>query len=91
MANFFAQGILALNGKLGPILWQFPPTFRFQPAEMDQFLRALPSDTQAALTLAKEHDERIKMPHLAVGPKRKLRHAIEVRHASFLDAASRAG
>jgi uncharacterized protein YecE (DUF72 family) len=87
MANFFAQGLLALNRKLGPILWQFPPTFRFEPADMGHFLHTLPYDTQAALSLAKEHDERIEMPHLATGPKRKLRHAIEVRHASFLDPA----
>ena len=27
LANFFAQGVLALREKLGPILWQFPPNF----------------------------------------------------------------
>jgi uncharacterized protein YecE (DUF72 family) len=25
LANFFAQGLLRLGHKLGPILWQFPP------------------------------------------------------------------
>jgi uncharacterized protein YecE (DUF72 family) len=25
LANFFASGVLALEEKLGPILWQFPP------------------------------------------------------------------
>src|SRR5256885_10797870 len=25
LANFFAQGVLLLKEKLGPILWQFPP------------------------------------------------------------------
>src|SRR3954471_946571 len=29
LANFFAQGILLLKEKLGPILWQFPPQFGF--------------------------------------------------------------
>ena len=29
LANFFASGVLALNEKLGPILWQLPPSFRF--------------------------------------------------------------
>src|ERR1051325_550766 len=29
LANFFAQGLLALEEKLGPILWQFPPNFAF--------------------------------------------------------------
>ena len=27
LANFFASGVLALEEKLGPILWQFPPNF----------------------------------------------------------------
>src|SRR5688572_7153535 len=25
LANFFASGVLALDDKLGPVLWQFPP------------------------------------------------------------------
>src|SRR4051812_37235735 len=27
LANFFASGLLGLEEKLGPILWQFPPNF----------------------------------------------------------------
>jgi len=27
LANFFASGVLALEEKLGPILWRFPPNF----------------------------------------------------------------
>src|SRR4051812_38298949 len=29
LANFFASGVLCLREKLGPILWQLPPSFRF--------------------------------------------------------------
>ena len=29
LANFIASGLLRLGPKLGPILWQFPPFFRF--------------------------------------------------------------
>ena len=29
LANFFANGLLELGPKLGPILWQFPPQLRF--------------------------------------------------------------
>jgi uncharacterized protein YecE (DUF72 family) len=86
-ANFFAQGLLALNEKLGPLLWQFPPSFRFEPAGMERFLRMLPRDTPAALSLARQHDERIKVQHLAIEREQALRHAVEVRHASFLDPA----
>jgi uncharacterized protein YecE (DUF72 family) len=86
-ANFFAQGLLALNDKLGPILWQFPPSFAFEPQGMERFLRLLPRDTSAALSLARHHDERVKTPYLAVEHKRPLRHAVEIRHASFIDPA----
>jgi len=86
-ANFFAQGLLSLNEKLGPILWQFPPSFRFEPAAMERFLRFLPRDTAASLSLAEQHDERVKTPYIAMDRKRRLRHAIEVRHASFMDPA----
>ena len=29
LANFFASGLLSLDLKLGPILWQLPPNFKF--------------------------------------------------------------
>jgi uncharacterized protein YecE (DUF72 family) len=86
-ANFFAQGMLALNEKLGPFLWQFPPTFRFEPTGMERFLSLLPRDTYEAVTLAKHHDARVKTAHVSTNRKRPLRHAVEVRHQSFLDAA----
>lgn len=86
-ANFFAQGLLALNEKLGPFLWQFPPSFRFEPAAMERFLRFLPRDTAAALALAEQHDERVKTPYVSMDRKRRLRHAVEIRHASFMDPA----
>src|SRR4051812_19615592 len=38
LANFFAQGILALGKKLGPILWQFPPNFKFEADRFEAFL-----------------------------------------------------
>lgn len=31
LANFFASGLFELGPKLGPILWQFPPSFQFKP------------------------------------------------------------
>nr|WP_258180697.1 DUF72 domain-containing protein [Burkholderia multivorans] len=86
-ANFFAQGLLALKDKLGPILWQFPPSLRFDPAHMERFLSLLPHDTQAALELAQRHDRRVRTPYLEIDRKRALRHAIEVRHASFVAPA----
>src|ERR1700723_2210180 len=41
LANFFAQGVLLLGSKLGPILWQFPPNFAFEPGQLELFLALL--------------------------------------------------
>jgi len=35
LANFFASGVLQLGVKLGPILWQFPPNFRFDSGRIE--------------------------------------------------------
>ena len=49
LANFFASGVLALGEKLGPLLWQFPPNFAYEPERLDAFFRLLPRDgAQAA-------------------------------------------
>lgn len=87
LSNFLAQGLLALKEKLGPVLWQFPPSFQFDPTAMERFLRLLPPDTNAAVKFAGQHDARVKTPYLAATRKRRLRHAVEVRHASFVDPA----
>ncbi|HET6157946.1 MAG TPA: DUF72 domain-containing protein [Dongiaceae bacterium] len=85
LANFFASGVLALGKKLGPILWQFPPSFRFNPDKLAAFFEMLPRDTDAAARLARGHDARVKgRAFLSPSPKRKLRHAMEIRHDSFV-------
>src|SRR6476646_5045772 len=74
LANFFASGVLALGPKLGPVLWQLPPT------------------QGEAAALAAHHDDRLDdqrvltspLPGLADTP---VRHALEVRHASFATPA----
>ncbi|HET6433118.1 DUF72 domain-containing protein [Dyella sp.] len=86
-ANFLASGVLALEEKLGPLLWQFPPNFRWQPELFESFLQALPRTTAQAAMLARDHDHRVADPHLEVLQSRPLRHAVEVRHASFIDPA----
>jgi uncharacterized protein YecE (DUF72 family) len=61
MMRFLGSGVAALGDKLGPILWQFAPTKKFDAVDFGAFLGLLPSK---------------------VGD-RKLRHVVEVRHASF--------
>lgn len=88
LANFFASGVLGLNEKLGPLLWQFPPSFRFDAGLMADFLAQLPPDSQAALTLARGHESRMDgRALLEIDRARPLRHAIEIRHPSFVDEA----
>jgi uncharacterized protein YecE (DUF72 family) len=86
LANFFASGVLRLGRKLGPILWQFPPQFRFDPKKIEAFFNLLPRDTATAQALARRHDKRVSgRSWLRVAEKFKLRHAMEIRHPSFVN------
>lgn len=85
LANFFAQGLLKLGAKLGPVLWQFPPNFRYERERMEEFFSLLPRTQKEAAALAKRHDERLNgRSWLKVIKDRKLRHAVEIRHESFV-------
>jgi uncharacterized protein YecE (DUF72 family) len=83
LANFFASGLLALRGKLGPVLWQFPPSLRYDPALFEDFLARLPRDVHQAQALARGHEGRLEHAYLAIDRNRRLRHAVEIRHESF--------
>jgi uncharacterized protein YecE (DUF72 family) len=88
LANFFASGLFNLREKLGPILWQFPASFKFDAARIEPFLQLLPKDTEQALKLARSRDERLKgRARLAIDENRTLRYAMEIRHDSFRDEA----
>jgi uncharacterized protein YecE (DUF72 family) len=86
LANFFASGPLALGGKLGPLLWQLPPTLGFDADRLSHFFELLPRTTKEAAVIASGHDERVEgRAWLEPGEDRPLRHALEVRHDSYLD------
>jgi uncharacterized protein YecE (DUF72 family) len=86
LANFYASGVFELRAKLGPVLWQFPPAVRFDEGRFDAFFSMLPRDTEAALALARRHDQRMEgRTSLAIDARRPLRHAVEIRHPSFVD------
>jgi uncharacterized protein YecE (DUF72 family) len=85
LANFFASGLFELGDKLGPILWQFPPRMRFHPEVFEAFFQALPHTTHEAARLACHHDQRLEgRAWLEPGRNRRIRHAVEVRHDSFV-------
>lgn len=88
LANFFASGILRLERKLGPILWQFPANFKFDADRFGEFFALLPHDTAQAAALASRHDSRLKKgAWTETDRKRPVRHAVEIRHESFRDEA----
>lgn len=85
LANFYAQGLFLLREKMGPFLWQFPEMFRFEAARLEHFFTLLPRDTGQALALARRRDKRMTgRTSLAIDTNRPLRHAIEIRHESFI-------
>jgi uncharacterized protein YecE (DUF72 family) len=85
LANFFASGVLRLGVKLGPILWQFPPQFRFNRKKIEAFFKLLPRDTGEARALARRHDKRVSgRSWLQVAENCPLRYAMEIRHPSFV-------
>ena len=87
LGNFIASGVLRLGPKLGPILWQLPPNFRYDRAKLDAFFALLPRDAKAAAACGRRHDHRLKArAWLRADGTRRLRHALEVRHESFRDS-----
>jgi len=69
LKRFFHSGVLLLKEKLGPILWQLPPSFRYDRERLEDFFQRLPKDFSAA----------------GGEGHRRLRYALEVRHESFVE------
>src|SRR4029078_2805116 len=87
LANFFASGILRLGPTLGPIRWQLPPQLRFERDRARDFFAALPHDVAGAEHWARRRDARTtgRSALTALGGREaSLRHAVEVRHPSWL-------
>jgi uncharacterized protein YecE (DUF72 family) len=83
-ANFWASGILRLENKLGPILWQLPQNFPFNREAFDRFFSELPRTTSEAAKLGRHHSAFMKgRTWLDIRKNRELRYAIEIRHESF--------
>jgi uncharacterized protein YecE (DUF72 family) len=48
IARFVDSGITELGAKLGPIVWQFAPTKKFEPDDFEAFLALLPTSADGA-------------------------------------------
>ena len=64
VSGFVHGGLAEMGDRLGPILWQLPPSRPFDADDLAAFLDALPRELDG----------------------QPLRHVLEVRHPSFLDA-----
>ncbi|MCU1571491.1 MAG: hypothetical protein JWR33_2232 [Naasia sp.] len=84
LGNFFASGVLALEDRLGPVLWQLPGRQEFEADRVAAFLSRLPRSTRAAEQVVLHRDEKLKgEPVLAAQSDLPIRHALEVRHESW--------
>jgi uncharacterized protein YecE (DUF72 family) len=83
LANFFASGLLELGEKLGPILWQLPSSFPLNLARLEAFFQLLPRSHQAMADVASIHT-RDGIEVLQPQADFLVRHALEIRHPSFL-------
>ena len=88
LANLLASGVFALREKIGPFLWQLPPTMPFDADRLESFFEQLPRTAEEAASRARLHDARVEgRTRLDVDPRSKFRHALEVRHESFVTPA----
>lgn len=63
VARFLESGPAALGEKLGPIVWQFAPTKKFDPQDFEAFLKLLP-DSQDGVRL--RHVLEVRHPSFVV-------------------------
>jgi uncharacterized protein YecE (DUF72 family) len=88
LADFFASGLVGLKEKLGPILWQLPPSFVYNHKTVENFLKLLPRNFTEALAIprpARALETGEGQPAIEVDYP--LRHCLEVRHPSFLQGS----
>ncbi|HEY9291225.1 MAG TPA: DUF72 domain-containing protein, partial [Microlunatus sp.] len=86
LANFFASGVLGLGPKLGPILWQLPPDFKYDSGRLTDFFDALPRTHAEAIAVGGGHDQKLTEDRTlltAEDPEQPIRHALEVRNDTF--------
>lgn len=84
LANFFSSGLLELKEKLGPILWQFPPSFKFNPDKFSAFLKLLPHNTSQAIKFVQTIKPDILWPD-GLKHRQRIHHCVEIRNQSFMN------
>ena len=88
LANFFASGLLALGDKLGPVLWQLPPTLGFDADRAADFFAGCPARRPPPPSWAPGTTNASTGGRTSRSRATRVRHAVEVRHDSFLARSS---
>ncbi|MCF3641105.1 DUF72 domain-containing protein [Rhizobium sp. TRM95111] len=87
--RFLTQGITELGDHLGPILWQFAPTKKFEPEDFEGFLKLLP-DKQDGIPLRHvlevRHDS-FRVPEFAALARRYAAAVAYAEHAAYPEIA----
>ena len=80
MRKFFAQGLEELGPKLGPLVWQFANTKKFEPDDFEGFLKLLPRE-HAGLKL--RHVVEVRHPSFVVPefPSLCAKYGVAICHA----------
>ena len=77
--RFLDTGVLELGDRLGPLLWQFAPTKKFDPADFGKFLELLPAK---AGNTALRHVVEVRHPSFCAPASSRLRGAFISRSCS---------
>lgn len=95
VARFFGSGVRALGAKMGPILWQLPPSLKFDGDVLEEFLNGLPKTFGEMQELAASapppptdgpEQDTLLPPDVATAPAdRRMQYALEPRSATFSD------
>jgi len=90
---YFAQGMAALGDKLGPILWQFAPTKKFDPDDFEAFLKLLPEkqDGVALRHAVEVRNDSFMVPEFSTLARKYKVAIVYADHAKYPDIADITG
>lgn len=87
--KFMGQGLTELGDHLGPILWQFAPTKKFEPEDFEGFLKLLP-EKRDGLALRHALEVRhgsFKVPEFAALARKYKMAIVYAEHADYPEIA----
>lgn len=91
--RFLGQGLTELGDHLGPILWQFMPTKKFEPDDFDAFLALLPNERDgiALLHAIEVRHPSFQVPEFAALARKHNVSIVYAEHADYPEIADVTG